>query len=327
MTNFGKFIAYILLIFFGLAMVIPFVWMITTAVRSQIEFNKGNVGFLPIDHFTLYIEDEKETVITIVKAEQDSTYVHFFDEYGEITRSFVKVSNEQIEERREFKIHWENFANAWKRVPFGRYFLNTIIVSLSSVIGILITSSLAAYAFARMKFKGNSLLFSFFISMMMVPQPIYLIPSYVLLNYLGWIDTYYALIVPWLAHIFTIFLLRQHFKAIPQELFDSAEIDGCSRFGILWRIVLPITKPILITASVFSLIFSWNSFMWPLVMINSEELRVLQVGLSYFSQESSTLTTLLMAASTFSIMPLVILFIIAQRKIIGSYATAGLKEG
>ncbi len=327
MTIFGKLIVYGLLIIFGLAMVVPFVWMMTTAVRSQIEFNKGNVGFLPIDNFTLHVEDDKETVISIIKTEKDSSYVHYFNELGQIKRSFVKIPNNQIEQRREFRIHWENFVNAWRRVPFGRYFFNTIFVSLCTLFGIIVTASLAAYAFARMKFKGNNFLFTFFVSMMMVPQPIYLIPSYVLLNYLGWIDSYYALIVPWLAHIFTIFLLRQHFKSIPQELFDSAEIDGCSRFGILWRIVLPISKPILITASVFSLIASWNSFMWPLVMINSEELRVLQVGLSYFSQESSTLTTLLMAASTFSILPLVILFIIAQKKIIGSYATAGLKEG
>lgn len=327
MTKFGKFLAYLFLTIFGLMMVVPFIWMITTSVRSQIEFNKGNAGFIPIEHSILYVDNEEETVISIVRTENDSSFVHFYNEFGQIERSFVKVSNENIVERRQFRIRWENFVNAWLRVPFGRYFFNTIFVSLFTLFGILITSCLAAYAFARMKFKGNSLLFSFFISMMMVPQPIYLIPSYVLLNYLGWIDTYLALIVPWLAHIFTIFLLRQHFKSIPQELFDAAEIDGCSRFGILWRIVIPISKPILITASVFSLIASWNSFMWPLVMINSEELRVLQVGLSYFSQESSTLTTLLMAASTFSIMPLVILFLIAQRKIIGSYATAGLKEG
>src|SRR5690554_4366406 len=327
MTKVGKFIVLLLLTIFGLAMVIPFVWMMVTAVRSQLEFNKGNVGFLPIEKHTMYVADDRETIISIVMVDGDSTYVHFYDEVGQIERTFVKVPNEGIVEQSRLRVQWRNFVDAWNRAPFGRYFMNTIIVSLLTLLGILVTSSLAAYAFAQMKFKGNNLLFTFFISMMMVPQPIYLIPSYVLLNQLGWIDTYMALIVPWLAHIFTIFLLRQHFKSIPQELFDAAEIDGCSRFGILWRIVIPISKPVLVTASIFSLIASWNSFMWPLVMINSEELRVLQVGLSYFSQESSTLTTLLMTASTFSIMPLVILFIVAQRQIIGSFARAGLKEG
>jgi ABC-type glycerol-3-phosphate transport system permease component len=327
MTKVGKFVVFMLLSIFGLAMVVPFVWMMVTAVRSQLEFNKGNVGFLPLEKHTMFVDNEEDTIISIVMVDGDSTYVHFYDEEGHIERAFVKVPNEGIVERTRLRIHWENFIDAWNRAPFGRYFMNTIIVSILTLLGILVTSSLAAYAFAQMKFKGNNLLFTFFISMMMVPQPIYLIPSYVLLNNLGWIDTYMALIVPWLAHIFTIFLLRQHFKSIPRELFDAAEIDGCSRFGILWRIVIPISKPVLVTASIFSLIASWNSFMWPLVMINSEELRVLQVGLSYFSQESSTLTTLLMAASTFSIMPLVILFIVAQRQIIGSVARAGLKEG
>jgi ABC-type glycerol-3-phosphate transport system permease component len=160
---------------------------------------------------------------------------------------------------------------------------------------------------------------------MMVPQPVYLIPSYVLLNHLGWIDTYQALIIPWIANIFTIFLLRQQFKTIPRELFDAAEIDGCSRFKILWKIVLPLSKSVIATSAIFGFIGSWNSFMWPLIMTDSPQLRVLQVGLSYFSQEASTQTSLLMAASTFSILPLVILFIIAQKQIIASFASSGLK--
>jgi ABC-type glycerol-3-phosphate transport system permease component len=161
--------------------------------------------------------------------------------------------------------------------------------------------------------------------MMMVPQPIYLIPSYYLLTKIGWINTYQALIVPWIASIFSIFLLRQQFKTVPQDLFDAAVIDGCSRFGILWRILLPISKPILVTIGIFSIIGSWNSFMWPLVMTSSDNIRVLQVGLSYFAQESSSQTALLMSASTFSIAPLLILFLFAQRHIISSYITSGLK--
>ncbi|HHE39066.1 MAG TPA: carbohydrate ABC transporter permease, partial [Candidatus Cloacimonetes bacterium] len=217
------------------------------------------------------------------------------------------------------------FVTAFNKVPFNRYFLNTLIVSFSVVFGVIVTGSLAAYAFARMQFKGREFLFYLFISMMMVPQPVYLIPSYIVLNHLGWLDTFLALIVPWIANIFTIFLLRQQFKTIPQELFDAASIDGCSRFGILWKIVLPLSKSVLATAAIFSFIGSWNSFMWPLVMIDSPHLRVLQVGLSYFSLEASSQTTLLMAASTFSILPLLILFLFAQRQIISSFASSGLK--
>jgi len=211
-------------------------------------------------------------------------------------------------------------------VPFARYFANTIFVSFLTLIGVLITSFLAAYAFARMEFKGRDIIFYLFLSMMMVPEPIYIISSYMLLDKFNWLDTYQALIVPWCVNIFTIFLFRQHFKSLPQELFDAAAIDGCSIFGMLWRIVLPLSKSVIATASVFSLIGSWNSFMWPLVMTDRPELRVLQVGLSYFSQEASTQTTLLMAASTFSILPILIIFFFAQKQIIASYAKAGLKD-
>ncbi|MCD8480972.1 MAG: carbohydrate ABC transporter permease, partial [Candidatus Cloacimonetes bacterium] len=223
-------------------------------------------------------------------------------------------------------LHWDNYVKAFTKVPFGLYFANTLYVSFASLIGVLITSMLAAYAFGRMEFKGRDFLFYLFLSMMMVPQPIYMISSYILLDKLNWLDTYNALIVPWLANIFTIFLFRQHFKSLPKELFDAASIDGCSTFGMLWRIIMPLSKPIIATASIFSLITSWNSFMWPLVMVNRPELRVLQVGLSYFNQEASTQTTLLMAASTFSILPVLLLFFFAQKQIIASTAKAGMKD-
>lgn len=323
--NFNKIITYFLLSFCGLAMIIPFAWMLTTSLKSQLEVNKGNVGFSFTEEYDVYKEGGKEYYITIVKQQADSSFVHLFDGEMNRIRSYAKVANDDIRHIKKFKLHWENFVNAFNKVPFGRYFLNTIFVSCSVVLGVMITGSLAAYAFATMKFKGQNFIFYLFISMMMVPQPVYLIPSYVLLNHLGWIDTYNALIIPWIANIFTIFLLRQQFKTIPRELFDAAEIDGCSRFGILWKIVLPLSKSVIATAAIFGFIGSWNSFMWPLIMTDSPELRVLQVGLSYFSQEASTQTSLLMAASTFSILPLLVLFLIAQKQIIASFASSGLK--
>lgn len=324
--NIKKIITYFILSFCGLLMVIPFIWMLTTSVKSQIEVNKGNVGFAPIEESYSTRIDNKEYYVTIVKEDGDSSYVHLFDENMKHIRAYEKIANEDIHYKKQFKLHWENYKNAFNKVPFGRYFINTIFVSSCVVLGVLITGSLAAYAFATMKFKGQDFIFYLFISMMMVPQPVYLIPSYVLLNHLGWIDTYNALIIPWIANIFTIFLLRQQFKTIPRDLFDAAEIDGCSRFKILWKIVLPLSKSVISTAAIFGFIGSWNSFMWPLIMTDSPHLRVLQVGLSYFSQEASTQTSLLMAASTFSILPLIILFLIAQKQIIASFASSGLKE-
>jgi multiple sugar transport system permease protein len=324
--KFKNSIIYLILIICGIIMVIPFVWMVTTAVKSQLEVNKGNVGFIPYEEYPVYDDGEELFRAKIVSAEADSSYVNIFNEAGKIISSYKKVPNNSLTEHKKLKFHFENFVNAFNKVPFALYFKNTIIVSVSVVFGVIITGSLAAYAFARMKFKGREFIFYLFISMMMVPQPVYLIPSYIVLNHLGWLDTYQALIIPWIANIFTIFLLRQQFKTIPQELFDAAAIDGCSRWGILWKIVLPLSKSVISTAAIFGFIGSWNSFMWPLVMIDNPNLRVLQVGLSYFSQEASTQTTLLMAASTFSILPLIVLFLIAQKQIISSFASSGLKE-
>lgn len=219
-----------------------------------------------------------------------------------------------------------NYAEAWNKVPFGRYILNTLLVTFLVVGGVLVTSSLAAYSFATMKYRGRNMLFLLFLSTMMVPQPVYLAPSYVLLSKLGWIDTYAALIVPWVANVFTIFLLRQHFRTIPITLYEAAVLDGCSRLKYLWKVVLPLSKSVLVTVILFNIIGSWNSFMWPLVVTHSENLRVLQVGLSYFNQEQSSNYSLLMAASAFSTLPLIILFLFVQKRIVASYSRSGMKS-
>jgi len=323
-----KIFAYIILGLCGLFMITPFAWMLATSVKSQLEINKGNNGFIPYveaDYLDLADDGELLRCKVLKPAPGDSLWINIFDENDVIIASYLKVPASKVTHKKSIKLFFSNFAEAWKKVPFGRYFLNTVFVSGLSVIGVIITGSLAAYAFARMRFKGKEFIFYLFISMMMVPQPVYLIPSYILLHHLGWLNTYYALIVPWLANIFTIFLLRQQFKSLPQELFDAASIDGCSRFGALWRIVLPLSKGVIATAAIFAFIGSWNSFMWPLVMIDSPKLRVLQVGLSYFSAEASSQTALLMAASTFSILPLVLLFLIAQKQIMSSFVSSGLK--
>lgn len=224
------------------------------------------------------------------------------------------------------KLHFQNYIQAWREVPFPRYFFNTIFMTVCILFGVLVTSSLAAFAFAKIKFRGRELLFVAILSMMMVPQPVYLVPSYIILSKLKWIDTYYALIVPWIVHIFSIFLLRQHFKTIPDDLYDAAIIDGCSRLMFLWRVVIPLSRATLVTVGLFTVITSWNSFIWPLVVTHSDHMRPVQVGLAYFSQEQSSQWTLLMSASTFSIIPLLVIFFFAQRQIIQSFARTGLKD-
>lgn len=311
----------------GLSMIVPFIWMIATSLMSQAEFNKHDSTFVPKETYYTWNGSEGEKRILLVMEKEQTSVVHILDRDLRITKEYVEVPKDEVKLIRKVpSFQWENYVKAFQKVPFATYFGNTLFVSFMSLIGVLITSFLAAYAFARMEFWGKDKLFLLFISMIMVPEPIYLISSYVLLDKINWLDTYQALIIPWWVNIFTIFLFRQHFKSLPKELFDAAAIDGCSTFGMLWKIILPLSKPIIATASIFSLIGSWNSFMWPLVMTNKPSLRVLQVGLSYFNQEASTQTTLLMAASTFSIIPILILFFLAQKQIIASAAKAGMKD-
>lgn len=218
-----------------------------------------------------------------------------------------------------------NYVEAWREVPFPRYFLNTIIIAVCVVLGVLTTSALAAYAFAKFDFWGRETIFIFFLSMMIVPQAVYLVPSFIILSALGWVDTYLALIVPWLAQIFSIFLLRQQFRTVPNDYYDAALIDGCSRLGFLWRVLVPLSKPTLITIGLFALLGSWNTFIWPLIMTNSDKLRPIQVGLSYFAQEQGTEYGLMMAAATFCVTPVIIIYFIAQKQVIESYARSGIK--
>ncbi|MGQ9708407.1 MAG: carbohydrate ABC transporter permease, partial [bacterium] len=207
-----------------------------------------------------------------------------------------------------------------------RYRGNTVLITFLSLVGILFTGIPAAFAFARFRFMFREALFIGFLALMMIPLPVYLVPSYMILYRLGWIDTYAAMIVPWIVNIFAIFLLRQHIRQLPQDLFDAARIDGCSDFWTLIRIVLPLSRAPIATIIVFNAIASWNSFFWPLIVTNSDHIRPLQVGLAYFSREQSTNYPLLMSATTMAILPLIILFFIAQQQIIASQARAGLKE-
>lgn len=223
------------------------------------------------------------------------------------------------------ELQWENYIQASEVAPFGRYFINSVIVTLLSTLGELITTILAAYAFSRIQFYGKSIVFSVLLGTMMVPSEVLLIPNFVTLSNLGWIDTYQALIIPWIASIFSIFLLRQYFLSVPTELSYAAKVDGCSDFKFLWYVMVPLAKPALITIALLKVINSWNAFLWPLIVTNSQELRTLPVGLSAFTTEAGIKYELLMAASSMVILPMIILFFIMQKYIISGVARAGIK--
>ena len=233
------------------------------------------------------------------------------------------------------QLHPENYIEAWNRAPWGRYFVNTIFVSIAVTIGELVTASLAGYAFARMRFPAKSVLFIVFLATLMVPSEATIIPNYVLMSpsrngclglpCLGWFDTYQVQIVPFIATAFSIFLMRQFFLSIPSELSDAARMDGAGHLRFLWSVALPLSVPALITAGLVTFLGSWNAFLWPLIVTTKPDFRPVQVGLSAFRQEAGSSYHLLMAASTFVIAPIVLLFLVAQRYLVQGIARTGIR--
>lgn len=222
--------------------------------------------------------------------------------------------------------HWENYAIAWDAAPFGQYYLNSLIMAAGIVTGHLVLDALAAYAFARLRFPLKNLIFVVLLAALMVPTFVTIIPAYSLVASFGWIDTYWGLIVPRLADVFGIILLRQFFASIPAELEDAARIDGCSRAGTFFRIVVPLSLPAFATLGIFSFLFAWNDFLWPLLITNTDELRTIQIGLSAFQGRYGTSWNYLMAGTLTATIPSIVVFMVFQRALIRGIAASGLKE-
>ncbi len=220
---------------------------------------------------------------------------------------------------------WENYVKAWKVVPFARFYFNSIFVSIITTFGQVATSAMAAYAFSRLRFPGREKIFMSYLATMMIPGAVTMIPVFILLRMLGWIDSYKALILPGIFTAYGTFMLRQFFLTMPKDLEDAAMIDGCSYFGIFWRIILPLSKPALATLTTFTFMGTWMNFMWPLIVVNSQELFTLPVGLAYFQSLHTTDWTLLMAGSIMMLLPILIVFIFAQRFFVEGIKLTGIK--
>jgi len=228
--------------------------------------------------------------------------------------------------------HWENYPQLFQLFNFGRYYLNSIIVTVSRMAGMFITSTLAAYAFARLRFPGRNILFFMLLSTLMIPFAALLVPTFVLMKNLHWINTYWALIIPQglgaFGGAFNVFLLRQFFLTIPKELEESAIIDGAGPFRVFWSVMLPLVKPALATLAIFAFTSAWGDFLYPLIVTNTDNMKVLSLGIAGFRglREGMTQWPLMMAASTVSILPTVLVFLLAQKYFIEGIAMTGLKE-
>ena len=267
-----KVFAYLLLTFGALTMIIPFLWMISTALKEP-----GQIFTMP--------------PVWIPKP-----------------------------------VVWENFSRVWNAIPFGKFFLNSFKVSLLGTLGTLISCSWAAFAFARLRFPGKDAFFAIVMLTMMIPGQVTMIPVFVIMKYLGWYDTHFPLWVPsFFGQAFGIFLLRQFFMSLPSELDDAAKIDGCNYFEIYWRIYLPLSKPALATLGVLTFMGSWNNLLGPVIYLKTIEKFTLMVGLSFFQGQYYTDYSLLMTGALISILPILVLYIVAQKYFVQGIALTGIK--
>ncbi|MEO8394249.1 MAG: carbohydrate ABC transporter permease [Chloroflexota bacterium] len=270
-----KTVGYGLLIVVAVSMVVPFLWMITTSLRTPGSEFSYPPQILPHEF-------------------NFSQYQRLFD-----------------------------------NLPFARYFLNTVLVTVGTVVGQLIICSMAAYGFARLNFMGRNKIFVLYLTTMMIPFQITLIPAFLIITQLGWVNTYQGLIVPGISSAFGIFLLRQSFLNIPRDFQDAARIDGANEFTIFTRVFLPLNGPTLATLGVFAFMGTWTDLLWPLLIARSEELRTLELGLAYFNARPNAFVQpnwpLLMAGAVVVMLPVLIIYILAQRYFVQGISLSGVK--
>ena len=222
------------------------------------------------------------------------------------------------------RFRFENYVDVFTLVPFGQYYINSIMVALSVTSIVLVSSSLAAFAFSRLNFRGRDTLFMTYLATLMIPFPVLLIPNFLIVREFGWYDTYMALILPPAFSAIATFLYRQAFKGIPKELDDAARIDGASSWRIWWHVIMPNAGPVTAALGIFTFLGNWNEFLWPLVVTNSSDMRTIPVGLSSFQGQYNVRWELLMSAAVIALLPVVIVYLLAQKWIIRGGTISGM---
>lgn len=257
--------------------------------------------------------------------------IAIFPFYWMISTSLMSLGEAQGTRLFPSSFHFENYVNAWKEAKFSVYLWNSVRTTLISLIGELVVSILAAYAFARIKFPGRDLIFTVFLSTMMIPAMVTIIPNFLTVTWLGrigplkWINNWPSLTIPFMGSVFSIFLLRQSFIQIPDELYDTARIDGAGHLRFLWNVVIPLSKAPILVITVLSFIENWNSLAWPMLVTNSPDWRPISVGLYSFISEAGQMINLMMAGAVIAIIPILVLYFFTQKQFTDSIARTGIK--
>ena len=222
-------------------------------------------------------------------------------------------------------LHWNNYIDAFEVAPFARYFLNSTIIAASVTATTIFFGAMAGYGFSKFSFPGRDLVFGLILSTFMIPFPVIMIPLFVLIRNFGWVDTYWGLIIPGALTGFAVFMMRQFIQAIPSELLDAARIDGAGEMRIFLTLVLPLARPALATLGILTFLESWNNLLWPLIVIQSDEMETIPLGLTKFSTLYSSNYAQMLAMSVIASLPVLVVFIIGRRQIINSLMLSGIK--
>ena len=301
---------------------LPLAW---TAVTSLKEPGQAfDQRWLPMkDASYIELDGRRQPVQLAGKgASPGAVRVRLLDRGGE-----REVPAEAVRRQSRLAVHWANYSDAATILPFGWFFLNSIFVALLVTAGQLITCSLAAYAFARLKFPGRDRIFLLYLATMMLPGQVTTIPVYLIMRHLHWVDSYQAVILPSLFSAYGTFLLRQYFLTIPRELAESARVEGASLFQIFWHIYLPLAKPALAALAVFTFMGAWNDLLHPLIYLPADlHKTTITVGLSLFQTQYGGKWTVLMAGTLVSVAPLIVVFFVAQRQFIEGISLTGLRR-
>jgi multiple sugar transport system permease protein len=321
----------------SLVFLMPFAWMVSASLKTDAAVHRYPPDLLPREIVTVEREGRRRPVAfyqaqpgepprrALVLDETPGGYLLEIE--GSRGALLVETPRGAVRIARAVRPQWRNYPEAWTAKPFTRYTLNTLIITAAAIAGQVLSASLVAFGFARLRFPGRGFLFLVCLSAMMLPSQVTMLPQFLIYRSLGWIDTFLPLIVPSYlgGGAFFIFLFRQFFMTLPRELDESARLDGASSFRVYWNILLPLCRPILATVAVFSFIAHWNEFMAPLIYLNSPEKMTLALGLRVFQGAYTSYLHLLMAAATLALIPILVVFFLAQKHLVKSIVLSGIK--
>jgi multiple sugar transport system permease protein len=330
----GKFVTTLILLVGAVVILIPLIFMISTSLKSRNQLRVSPPPIIPWETTTAEVNGKDEplyqvnldgTIHQMALIKNHPEGKGLFVDPANPDKSYELVIADQ-KAMRHMELHWENYPEAFTQVPFGRYLINTLIVTFGSMFGMLLSCSLVAYGFSRFRAPGLNVLFLVLLSTIMLPSQVTLIPVYVFFQKIGWIDTLLPLIVPaFFANAYDVFLLRQFFMTVPLELDDAAKIDGANPIQTFLYVMLPQARPAIVAVAIFHFLWAWNDFYEPLIYLHSRENWTVAVGLQTFNALYSVNTHLIMAASVVMVIPPIILFFLAQQIFTQGIVITGIK--